>query len=138
MKRLWIVFLAGIVIELTYGYFPPALQALPQAPARWTRVTQTALDPIPHEWPETSHAVKAWRATYSGTSEITLTLYAMPWSPGNAWDAIQRWRPVPGAMAFSKGRYFGVAASQGLDDAALRRFVQGVMATLPRGGEAIR
>jgi hypothetical protein len=138
MKRLWIVFLAGIVIELTYGYFPPALKALPQAPAGWTRVTETPLDPIPHQWPETSHAVKAWRATYSGTSEITLTLYAMPWSPGSAWDAIQRWRPVPGAMAFSKGRYFGVAASQGSDEATLSRFVQGVMAILPRGGESIR
>jgi hypothetical protein len=138
MKRLWIVFLAGTVIELTQGYFPPGLQALPQAPAGWTRVTETALDPIPLEWPETSHAVKAWRATYSGTSQIRLTLYAMPWSPGNAWDAIQKWRPVPGMMAFSKGRYFGVAASQGADQAALKRFVQGVMATLHRGGEAIR
>ena len=138
MKRLWIVILAGIAIELTQGYFPPALQAPPLAPAGWTRVTQTALEPIPHEWPETSHAVKAWRATYSGISEITLTLYAMPWSPGSAWDAIQRWRPVPGAMAFSKGRYFGVAASQGADEAALKRFVQAVLATLPRGAETIR
>jgi hypothetical protein len=138
MKRLWIVLLAGMLIELTQGYFPPALHALPQAPAGWTRVTENALDPIPHEWPETSHAVKAWRATYSGTSEIALTLYAMPWSPGSAWDAIQRWRPVSGAMAFSKGRYFGVAVSQGADEAALKPFVQGVMATLPRGGESIR
>ena len=138
MKRLWIILLAGIVIELSRGYFTPALQALPQAPAGWTRVTETALDPIPHEWSETSHALKAWRATYSGTSQMTLTLYAMPWSPGSAWDAIQKWRPVPGAMAFSKGRYFGVAVSQGADEAALKRFVQGVMATLPRGGETIR
>jgi len=138
MKRAWIVLLAGVLIELSRGYFTPALEAFPQAPAGWTRVIETDLDPIPHEWPETSHAVKAWRATYSGTSQITLTLYAMPWSPGNAWDAIQRWRPVPGAIAFSKGRYFGVAVSQGTDEAALKRFVQGVMATLPRGAETIR
>jgi hypothetical protein len=138
MKRLWIVFLAGIAIELTQGYFPPGLQALPQAPAGWTRVTETALDPISQEWPETSHAAKAWRATYSGTSQITLTLYAMPWSPGSAWDAIQSWRPVPGAMAFSKGRHFGVAVSQGADRATLKRFVQGVTATLPRGAETVR
>ena len=138
MKRLWIVLLAGAVIELTRGYFTPSLQALPQAPAGWTRVSETALDPIPHDWPETQHAVKAWRATYNGASQITLTLYAMPWSPGNSWDAIQRWRPAPGAMAFAKGRYFGVAVSQRADQATLQRFVEGIAATLPRGALSIR
>jgi hypothetical protein len=143
MRRLWIVLIAAVLIESTRGYFTPALQAVPQTPAGWTRVTQTALDPIPHEWPETSHAVEAWRATYSATSQIktpqiTLTIYAMPWSPGSAWDAIQRWRPVPGTIAFSKGRYFGVAVSQEADRATLKRFVEGVMATLPPGGESIQ
>jgi len=138
MRRLWIVLVAGAVIELTRGYFTPALQAAPQAPAGWTRVSQTALDPIPHEWPETQHAVKAWRATYTGTSPITLTLYAMPWSPGNSWDAIQRWRPTPGAMAFAQDRYFGVAVSPNANHATLERFVEGVSATLPRGALSIR
>jgi hypothetical protein len=141
VKRLWLVVIAAIVIELSRGYFTPPLEALPSAPAGWARVAQTAFNPVPHElqeWPETSHAVKAWRATYSGTSPITLTLYAMPWSPGSAWDAIQRWRPVPGAMAFAKSRYFGVAVSPGADQATLKRFVQGVLATLPRGAETIR
>jgi hypothetical protein len=41
-------------------------------------------------------------------------------------------------MAFSKGRYFGVAVSHGADEATLIRFVHGVMATLPRGAETIR
>lgn len=82
--------------------------------------------------------MKAWRAEYSGTPPVTLTLYAMPWSPGSAWDAIQEWRPVAGAMAFAKGRYFGVAVSHGVDQASLRRFVQGVTATLPPGGVSIR
>jgi hypothetical protein len=138
MKRLWIILLAAAGIELSRGYLTPTVQALPEAPAGWTRVTQTALDPIPHEWPETSHAQKAWRATYKGTAPIELTLYAMPWSPGNAWDAIQRWRPVPGAVAFAKGRYFGVAVSLGADQAALQRFVEGVAAALPRGAVSIR
>jgi len=141
MKRLWIVLIAAIAIELSRGYFPPPVEALPEAPAGWTLVAQTALSPVPQdvqESPETSHAVKAWRASYSGVSPITLTLYAMPWSPGSAWDAIQRWRPAPGAMAFAKGRYFGVAVSPGADPATLKRFVQDVMATLPRGGEAVR
>ncbi len=138
MKRFWIIILAGVVIELTRGFFPPELQALPQSPAGWTRVTETALDPIPHEWPQTSQARKAWRGTYTGTAEVTLTLYAMPWSPGNSWDAIQRWRPVPGAMAFAKGRYFGIAASQSADQAELKRFIEGVAATLPNGAVSIR
>jgi hypothetical protein len=138
MKHAGAIFLAAALIELTRGYFTPALQALPEAPAGWTRVTETALNPIPHEWPETSHARKAWRATYTGTAPITLTLYAMPWSPGNAWDAIQRWRRVPGAVAFAKDRYFGVAVSPGADEATLKRFVEGVAATLPRGAVSIR
>lgn len=90
MKRLWIILFTGVAIGFSQNYLTPALQALPEAPAGWTRVTETALNPIPHEWPETSHAQKAWRATYSGKSQVTLTLYTMPWSPGSAWDAIQR------------------------------------------------
>jgi hypothetical protein len=101
-------------------------------------VTEAVLNPTPHEWPETSYARKAWRATYSGPAPATLTLYAMPRSPGNAWDAIQRWRRVHGAVAFAKGQYFGVAVSEGADEAALKRFVQGVAAALPRGAVSIR
>lgn len=141
MKKLWPILIAVAVIEFTRGFFTPQLQALPSAPAGWTRVAQTAADPIPREiesWPATWRAANAMRATYTGAPPITLSLYAMPWSPGSAWDAIQRWRPVPGAMAFAKGRYFGVATAQGADQATLMRFVQGVLATLPQGGETIR
>ncbi len=141
MKRLWIVLVLGVVIELSRGYFTPRLEALPAPSDGWTLVTQTALDPVPAELKtsaETSRAVKAWRGTYSGTSLITITLYAMPWSPGNAWDAIQRWWPAPGTMAFAKGRYFGVAESPDADQAKLRRFVQNFTARLPPGAETIR
>lgn len=116
MKRFWIVLVLAAVIELSRGYFTPRLEALPVASDGWTLVAQTVLDPVPAElktWPETSRAVKAWRGTYSGTSPMSITLYAMPWSPGSAWDAIQRWRPGPDTMAFAKGRYFGVAVSPG-------------------------
>jgi len=141
MKRLWIVLVLAAVIELSRGYFTPRLEALPAASDGWTLVAQAALAPVPADlqtWPETSRAVKAWRGTYSGASPITITLYAMPWSPGNAWDAIQRWRPAPGTMAFAKGRYFGVAVSPGADQATLRRFVQNFTAMLPPGAETIR
>ncbi len=33
MKRLWIVLIAAIAIELSRGYFPPPFEAFPQAPA---------------------------------------------------------------------------------------------------------
>lgn len=62
----------------------------------------------------------------------------MPYSPGSAWDAIQEWRPVQGAMAFAKGRYFGVAVSPDADRTTLGRFVRGVTATFPRASETIR
>ena len=141
MKRLWIVLALAVVIELSRGYFTPRLEALPAASDGWTLVAQTALDPVPAELkssPETSRAVKAWRGTYSGVSLINLTLYAMPWSPGSAWDAIQRWRPAPSAMAFAKGRYFGVAASPGADQATLKHFMQNFTVALPPGAETIR
>jgi len=141
MKRLWMVLALGMVIELSRGYFTPRLEALPVTSDGWTLVTQTALDPVPAELKtsaETSRAVKAWRGTYSGTSHVTITLYAMPWSPGNAWDAIQRWQPSPGTMAFAKGRYFGVAVSPGTDQATLKGFVQNFAAGLPPGAETIR
>jgi len=95
MRRLWIVLIAGVVIELSRGYFTPRLEALPAASDGWTLVAQTTLDPVPAELrtsPETSRAVKAWRGTYSGTSPMTITLYAM-----------------------QKARYFRVAVSPGAD-----------------------
>ena len=141
MKRVWIILVAGAIIELSRGYFTPRLKALPAKPDGWTLVTQTAADPVPAELktgPETSRAVKAWRATYNGPSLITITLYAMPWSPGSAWDAIQKWRPASGTMAFAKGRYFGVAVSPDADQATLKRFMQMVTSALPPGAETIR
>jgi len=140
-RRLWLILIGGTVIEFSREYFEPRLQALPSAPAGWTRAADGTLDPTLRgleEWPATWTATKAWRISYSGTPPITLSLYAMPWSPGSAWDAIQRWRPAPGRMAFAKGRYFGVAASPGADPSTLLRFVRGVIATLPPGAETIR
>jgi len=125
-RRLLLVLIGGAVIELSRGYFTPQLEALPAAPAGWTRVAETPLDPLPEgldEWPGTWRALKAWRASYSGSESITLSLYAMPWSPGNAWDAIQRWRPRPGQVAFCQRqvlRRSRVAAYRRVNSAALR------------------
>jgi hypothetical protein len=141
MKRLWIVLVAGVAIELSRGYFTPRLEALPIAADGWSRENQTAFDPVPPEielWPETAHAVKAWKATYRGVAPVTFTLFALPWSPGSAWDAIQRWRPAPGTRAFAKGRYFGVVESPGADQETLKRFIDNVLTGLPAGAETVR
>lgn len=52
LKRLWLVLIGGVAIEFCRGFFTPQLVALPAAPAGWTRVAQTTLEPIPRE-PET-------------------------------------------------------------------------------------
>ncbi len=141
MKAFWLVVVGAAVIELSHGLFVAQLKALPPAPAGWKLVEQGTLNPSPREkpaWSGTSGALKAWRATYAGTPPMKLTLYRMPWSPGSAWDAIQEWRPRPGAMAFAKGSYFGVAESAGADQQTLRRFAQGVTAALPPGSETFQ
>lgn len=141
MKALWLIPMAAMAIEASNGLFAPQLNALPTAAAEWKLVEQTVIKPSSREqpaWSGTSGALKALRGTYSGAPPITLTLYLLPWSPGSAWDAIQQWRRLPGAMAFAQGRYFGVAQSPGADQGTLRRFVQGVTATLPPGGETFQ
>jgi hypothetical protein len=127
LKVLWLIAVAAVVIEASNGVFAPQLIALPPAAAEWKLVGHTAIQP--------SRGLKAWRATYDGAPAMTLTLYLMPWSPDSAWDAIQEWRSTPGAMAFAKGRYFGVAQSPGADQRTLKRFVQGVTVALPPGSE---
>jgi hypothetical protein len=141
MKGFWLVLIGAVAIEASHGLFIPQLKALPPTPAEWKLVGQTVLKPLSRErpaWSGTSGALKAWRGIYDGAPPITLTLYLLPWSPGSAWDAIQEWRPLPGAMAFAKGNYFGVAASPGAGQGALKRFVQAVTATLPPGSETLR
>jgi hypothetical protein len=141
MKALWLVIAGAVVIELTQGLFAPQLNGLPPATAEWKLVDQTVLQSSSHErqtWNGTSGALKVWRASYAGNPPMMLTLYQMPWSPGSAWDAIQEWRTRAGAMAFAKGRYFGVAQSPGADQRTLKRFVQGVTAALPPGSETFQ
>jgi len=43
MKRLWIVLIAGVAIELSRGYFTPRLEALPIAADGWSRESQNCL-----------------------------------------------------------------------------------------------
>ncbi|MGP0076107.1 MAG: hypothetical protein ACLPWF_29660 [Bryobacteraceae bacterium] len=151
MKALWLLLVGAVVIELSHGLFAPRVNGLPPAPAEWKLVDQAVLQTSSHEakvWNGTSGALKVWRASYVGNPPagnppasnptMMLTLYQMPWSPGSAWDAIQEWRTLPGAMAFAKGRYFGVAESPGAERSTLKRFVQGVTAALPPGSETFQ
>ena len=146
MKALWLLLVGAAVIELCHGLFAPRLDGLPTAPAEWKLVDQTVLQSSSHEakvWNGTSGALKVWRASYAGNlpagnPTMKLTLYQMLWSPGSAWDAIQEWRTLPGAMAFAKGSYFGVAESPGADQRTLKRFVQAVTRALPPGCETLQ
>lgn len=63
-----------------------------------------------------------FRAEYSGPGKVTVTLTEMT-SSGDAFEAMQRWKPMPGRLAFYKDRYFGVAQSADLDAKALNAFV---------------
>jgi hypothetical protein len=49
VRWLWLVLIGAAAIELSRGYFTPQLKALPPAPAGWTRVAETAFDPIPRD-----------------------------------------------------------------------------------------
>ena len=141
MKGFWLIFIGMVTIEASHGLFVPRLKALPPTPAEWKLVDPTVLRPLSGErpaWSGTSGALKAWRGIYDGAPPMTLTLYQMPWSPGSAWDAIQEWRTLPGAMAFAKGSYFGVAESPGADQRTLKRFVQAVTRALPPGSETLQ
>jgi len=62
------------------------------------------------------------RAVYSGPGAVTVTLTEMQ-SSGNAFEAIQKWKPEPGRVPFQKDKYFGVAESKDLDSKALIAFV---------------
>ena|ERR1700733_12544744 len=146
MKALWLLLVGAVVIELSHGLFAPRLNGLPPAPAEWKLVGQTVLQSSSPEvkvWNGTSGALKVWRASYggnppAGNPPMMLAVYQMPWSPGSAWDAIQEWRTHPGAMAFAKGSYSGVAESPGADQRTLKRFVQAVTRALPPGSETFQ
>lgn len=99
--------------------------ALPAQNGRWTLAGVAT--PVPDR---VGAAKAAWRATYAGTPPVTLTVYGMP-SETNAFDALQRWRPAPGKLAFYKGRYFCIAESDGAAFPDLNAFTTGLQASLP-------
>ncbi|MEO8025014.1 MAG: hypothetical protein ABI823_00990 [Bryobacteraceae bacterium] len=69
------------------------------------------------------------RAVYTGPATVTVTLTEMQ-SSGNAFEAIQKWKPEPGRVPFQKDKYFGVAESKDLDTKALIAFVADLEKTL--------
>lgn len=141
MKRLLQMLILMALVGLAPLLFIPRLYSLPPAPAEWKLATQAAYKPVPAEfknWRGTEGALRVWRATYAGDPPIVFTVYEMPWSPGSAWDAIQKWRPQAGKLAFSKGNYFGVAEAANASLETLKRFVQSATADLPGRSENLR
>jgi hypothetical protein len=131
MKRLLHILILAGVVGLADLIFIPRLYSLPPTPAQWKLGSHAVYKPVPAEfktWRGTDGAVRVWRATYEGDPPIALTVYQMPWSPGGAWDAIQKWRPQPGKLAFAKSHYFGVAEAANASPETLKRFVESVTA----------
>ncbi len=61
------------------------------------------------------------RATYSGSGKVTATVTEMA-AAGLAFEAVQKWRPEKGKLAFQKDRWFVVLESADLDAAQLNSF----------------
>jgi hypothetical protein len=63
----------------------------------------------------------------------------MPGGPGaTAFDALQKWQPQPGRMAFYQGDLFGVVESPDATNESLNRFILSLESQLPPGDEARR
>src|SRR5258706_12721224 len=62
------------------------------------------------------------RAVYAGPGTVTVTLTEMR-SSGDAFEALQHWKPEAGRMAFFKDKFFAVAESKDLDQKAINAFV---------------
>ena len=61
------------------------------------------------------------RATYNGPGSVTATVTEMP-AAGLAFEAVQKWRPEKGKLAFQKDRWFVVLESADLDAQRLNSF----------------
>ncbi len=90
-------------------------------------VTACASKPIQVRLPEkvegfTRTQGMGLRAVYSGPGIVTVTLTEMQ-SGGNAFEALQHWKPETGRVPFQRDRFFGVAESKELDSKALIAFV---------------
>lgn len=123
------LFLRVVVTALFLaGCGPPGrskVPVLPRTAAGWTLEADAAAcsELIPS-------ARAAWRARYRGAPPVVLTVYEMP-SETNGFDALQKWRPSTGRMAFYQGRYFAIAEAPGADFRTLNTFIAAV-----RGGMA--
>jgi hypothetical protein len=141
-KRFWYLLFFGITISLCseQRWFATSKVTLPQLAGDWKiEAPPTCARPVPanlRPWRGTAGALQVCSAKYSGSPEMTFTIYDMPESVGaTAFDAFQKWQRLTGKMAFYKGRYFGVVESPRADLNTLNRFAAAVVATLPPGAE---
>jgi hypothetical protein len=65
---------------------------------------------------------EAINARYSGPGNPDVTMHRMT-SESGAFEMVQKWRPVHGALASHKGAIFFVARSEALDARELNRFL---------------
>jgi hypothetical protein len=97
---------------------------LPAQVADW-KLTQKSDSPEISQPMRDLGASTAWSGMYEGPSQIRVEVYRMA-TDANAFEAMQKWRPEAGSMAFHKLSYFVVARGvEGLRDftAALERVI---------------
>jgi len=118
MKRVWHLFIlvAAIAVgSLLWSRVTPAL-TLPPTIAQWSIAGAPACTKPASAnfqiWPGTSGARLVCRAEYTGSPQMTLTIYAMPDGPGaTAFGPFQEWQTgqrKPGIAACQYHAYLGI------------------------------
>ena len=112
----------------------PRADALPQALGEWRRTAFADKPPADAPGPIPPGSVKSARtASYGGPGKVEVTLYELT-SPAAALDAVQRWRPAPGAVFFYREEFFVVVEYRDADRKAVNAFVRDLdrRLTLPK------
>lgn len=139
MKRIWHILVVAAVIGIgsaLWSRLTPAL-TLPRVVAQWSIAgSPSCTKPASANfqiWPGTSGARLVCRAGYTGSPEITLTVYEMPDVPGaTAFGPFQEWQTgqrTPGIVAFHYHAYLGIVESPNADEDELDRFAAAAEAT---------
>ena len=107
--------------------------AVPAAlPGGWTRrsIEAVGLDQAP-ELARRLGAKRVTLARFDGPSPLVATYYTMG-ADSAAFELVQKWKPEPGEMFFSRGPIFVIVAAAGMDARSLRPIVDAVEKELVR------
>ena len=75
------------------------------------------------------NALSSQVAAYEGPAKFVAGVFELP--PGLAFEAHQKWRPVPGRIAFSRGVYFVILESETMSATDLSRVASVLEKAIP-------